>query len=66
MCVLVDILSNTVSRAGRVEDGLSQLISVQIGLFDIPFLPLLENDDIPVNAQNAEDHVVNGLNDMDT
>lgn len=40
--ILVYILSSTVSRAGRIEDGLNQVINAQFNLVNMPFLPRLE------------------------
>ncbi|KAL8099252.1 hypothetical protein AgCh_031787 [Apium graveolens] len=65
--VLVDILSNTVSRAGKNEDGLSRLINVQLGLIDISFLPLMsELEASPVLGVVSDEPVTNGENAMET
>ncbi|KAL8118545.1 hypothetical protein AgCh_016172 [Apium graveolens] len=66
--VPVDILSNTVSRAGKIEDGLSQLVNVQLGLIDIPFMPLMsELEASPViGVVNKDESVVNGENALET
>lgn len=67
--ILIEILGNTVSRAGRIEEGLSQMINVQLGLADIPFFPLLEEivGEQPKMAHgNVGVMIENDVSDMET
>ncbi|KAL8155974.1 hypothetical protein AgCh_001143 [Apium graveolens] len=65
--VLVDIMSNTVSRAGKIEDKLSQFINVQLGMIDIPLLPLMSKlENSPVIGVVSDEPVKNGENAMKT
>lgn len=67
--ILMEILGNTMSRAGRIEEGSSQMINVQLGLVDIPFLPLLEElvDNQPRMAHGNVGVVIeNHVSDMET
>ncbi|KAK1373202.1 hypothetical protein POM88_029395 [Heracleum sosnowskyi] len=62
VAVLVEILGNTVTRVGRIEDGLSQMIDMQLGLVDIPFLPLIEEmARQPERANVVEEMVGSGV-----
>lgn len=64
--MLVNILSNTVSRACKIEDGLSHRIIVQLGLIYIPFLLLLsEIEEAPVIKNVIDEPIVNGVSAME-
>ncbi|KAL8146266.1 hypothetical protein AgCh_004132 [Apium graveolens] len=67
--VLVNILNNTASRAGRIKDGLNQVFNDQLNLVDIQFLPLLEEiiNGPPMMALAANiNDLVSGPSDMET
>lgn len=61
----MSILSNTVSRAGIIEDGLSQIMNMQYGYVDVPFVPIMISE-LPVGAIADEPGVENGAGNMDT
>lgn len=63
---LLNILSNTIARAGVIEEGLAQVINVQLSFLDIPPLPTLVEIEEPLDAIAVGVPVVNRVVDMET
>lgn len=64
--VLLSILSNIVSRAGMIEDGLSQIMNMQLGYVGIPFMPMAQINELPDEANAEGPGNADGVGDMDT